>query len=185
VDELLADVGDARFALAGASFGSVVVQEMARQLELVGRSPELLVMFDCRVPRPRRKVGPVRRLAGRLRHPSTLRYRSGGDTQTRIRREVLASHEARRNHPPQAISVPTLMFTSAAKRTDGDPLLGWGPFLRGSVSVVEFPGEHLELIRDRAQDTGRALDRALKELDHDRPQSEVLATGRPVAGSAH
>jgi hypothetical protein len=34
------------------------------------------------------------------------------------------------------------------------------------VQTIRFPGAHLELIRERAPETGAALDERLVELDH-------------------
>jgi thioesterase domain-containing protein len=167
VDELLADVGDGPFVLAGASFGAVVAHDMARRLDALGRTPELLVMFDCAVPgmELRRRFGLLRRVVGLVR-----RARDDGANDglmmARIERTRVLSREARAQHRPGATRAPTLLFTSkVVRRSVGDQLLGWEPHLLGPVEAVHFDGNHLELIRDRAPETGRVLDARLVDLD--------------------
>ena len=166
VDELLADAGDGAYVLVGMSFGSVVAQEMTRLLELRGNPPDLLVMFDC--PPPGVKFRP--KLRSRLVAKVLRTYRKAKPpTQrvlARIHRQALISDEVRANHRAGPISTSTLLFTSRAnRRRAGDPLLGWAPLINAPIATVRFPGVHLELIRERAAETGAALDVRLIELD--------------------
>jgi thioesterase domain-containing protein/acyl carrier protein len=169
VDELLGDVGDGPYVLAGMSFGSVVAQEMTRLLEGRGHPPVLLVMFDCPPPgvhlRPRlgaRAASQVLRRLRRLRRAKPPSER----VLARIHRQALITDEVRASHRAGPISTPTLLFTSqATRRRTGDPLLGWGQFVHAPIETVKFPGVHLELIRERAPETGAALDVRLVALD--------------------
>src|SRR5262249_45250414 len=85
-DELLADVGEDDFALVGTSYGSLVVQEMARLLERRGRPPELLVMIDALRPRWRRWV--------RIRIGRTLRSRTPSPSPAPVGPRILRTKAA-------------------------------------------------------------------------------------------
>jgi oxalate---CoA ligase len=161
-DELVAEVGYGRFALVGSSFGSLVVQEMARRLERQGRPPELIVMIDAVRPRWRRWIRT--RLARALR-PTPARPEKVA-LGPRIQRTKEAAADAAGRHRPGVTRSPVVMVTSEARRSRaGDPLLGWRRELRGGVTTLEFPGNHTELIRDRGHETAPALEAVLVTYD--------------------
>jgi acyl-CoA synthetase (AMP-forming)/AMP-acid ligase II/thioesterase domain-containing protein/acyl carrier protein len=169
VDELLADVGDARYALSGVSLGCVVAHEMTRVLEERGRPPELLVMLDCaphganvRVDSrpPRRVVPKLRRMMHRQRPVPT------GQALAYIQRGLEISEQARTSHHVGVVSTSVLLLTSRTVRhRTRSASLGWKPFVNGPLRSVSFPGQHLELIRHRAFKTGAVVEARLLELD--------------------
>ncbi|MEY2451308.1 MAG: hypothetical protein QOD92_882 [Acidimicrobiaceae bacterium] len=169
VDELLADVGDRRYALTGVSLGSVVAHEMTRLLEEAGRPPELVVFLDCaphganvrlNLRRPRRVIPKLRRMWYGPRPVPT------GQALAYIQRGLEISDEAMTSHHVGVIATPVLLLTSKGVRhITRSALLGWGPFLIGPVRSIRFSGQHLELIRHRASKTAGAVERRLRELD--------------------
>jgi acetoacetyl-CoA synthetase len=167
VDELVTHAGGRPYVLVGMSLGATVVQEMARLLEQVDRSPEVVVMFDCLAPslQTARKRRLLRRAAAMVRHPSRLRRDERG-LRPRITRVANAAQRAGTRHQPAPTTTPTIMFTSEVHRTKtGDPLLGWGPFLKGPLTRLDFPGDHEQLTRTLAPQTAPALDRLLEAYD--------------------
>jgi surfactin synthase thioesterase subunit len=170
VDELVADVGDDHFVLVGSSYGSLVVQDMARRLERKRRPPELVVMIDALRPRWRRWV--------RIRVARALRRAKSRPTTValgpRIQRTKDAALDAGGRHRPGVTHSPVVMITSEARRSrSGDPLLGWRRELRGEVTTLEFPGNHTELIRHRGNETAPALEAVLVDYDPE-PRAPTL-----------
>jgi thioesterase domain-containing protein/acyl carrier protein len=176
IDELQGHTTDDEpYVLLGLSFGSTVVQEMARQLEADGRPPPLIVMFDCMAPQLHNKN--KNRRAGRISRwradRSSLPAEQVPDgLRPRIERAAIAFGRAARRHRPRPTSAPTVMFTTEVHRTrTTDPLLGWSPYLLGPVTRFDFPGVHRQLIRALAPETSATLDRVLANFDAGRPLS--------------
>jgi acyl-CoA synthetase (AMP-forming)/AMP-acid ligase II/thioesterase domain-containing protein/acyl carrier protein len=175
-DELLEAVEAERFFLAGTSFGAIVAQQMAVELQRHGRAPELLVMIDCPSPemlaadqheRPAdTTVSQARRRVADELDWITLRRDSALGFRARMTRCIFVNRVAARSHRPRTSSVPTAFVSSGAhRRRTGEDLLGWSRYLGGEVTLTSVDGEHVEAIRDRAHEIAPWLDRLFDERD--------------------
>jgi thioesterase domain-containing protein len=164
----------------GTSFGSVVAQEMTRQLEARGIPPRVLVLVDGQATRSRPpRVRAVKRFAWSALHWRQQQRSGRGGLRPRVRRHQLASRRYAAKHRPGTTSAPTIIVTSAQIRArSGDQLLGWGPYVSDDVTTLDLDGRHLELIRQRTHEFAPQLDRLIARYD---PVGVTRATdGRPL-----
>ena len=78
--------------------------------------------------------------------------------------------DLRREHPMPAIESKAQQLFRALDQPSGsgfkaDRLLGWGPFARGPLTVVDVPGTHVGCLQEpNVQTLARHLDGALQRL---------------------
>ena len=156
VRELLALDPTGPYVLGGHSFGGIVAQEMARQLELLDKSVLAVAVIDTVAPADRRLPGLFRstlrrargwsdeirdrRLMFAVRHDrrESLRIRKGIVFATHVR--ALSSHVAR---PCRA---PILVIRADAGPNGSDQRFGrWVELTTGGLTVVSTPGTHVSI----------------------------------------
>lgn len=156
VRELLALDPTGPYMIGGHSFGGIVAQEMARQLELQNNNVLAVVVIDTAAPADRRPPGFLR---------STLRRARGWRDEVRDRRLmfgvrhdrretlrirkgiVFAVHvRALRNHVARPCRAPILVIRAEGSAQENDQRFGrWAELTSGGLSVVSTPGTHVSI----------------------------------------
>ena len=176
------------YSLLGYSVGGILAVEMAAALRRRGESVEFLGLIDARAPKP---GGPLKGVPPKaLLSLAYLRFRvhlaAGDFLRSRLRKPLLrlgipidrlvpsfveGLAPALRRHWVTPSDVELTLFRAVTPSRPGDPYLGWGPYARAGVKVVEIQGDHYTLLRaGRAQVLGARIREALAE-------SRARATG--------
>ena len=108
-------------------------------------------------------------------------------TPEHIQRVNAALHEAYENYAPAALSVDVLFLTAETPpdwpaTVFDDPLMGWGPALRGRISQCGVPGAHLSIFApENVTVLADHLRNALAQADH--ADGTLAATATSAAAS--
>lgn len=196
VDAMLAAQPEGPYLLIGYSIGGVIAVEIAR--ELAGRGAEIAFLGVIDTVPPGRGGGyldssiPLWHLApaqmgARLRSSLAVRLRSIlRRSPTRLRSRLSAVMPpfvpglagAMGRHVLRPFDGAVTVFRAVDPPSIADPLLGWGDYAMGGVTVVDVPGHHLSLIESwRASVLGSRIAAALAS-----PQTRDVDSPRPRSG---
>lgn len=171
--------------LFGYSFGGLVAFEIGRILQAKGRACGLVVV-DCLLPHARRpRSRPVRAMLRAL-NALSLAYNGNGATAParqpsassathlaeRLKLVGASANRAREQYRPGPCPIPTVLIraterSSSSRRFRTERELGWGGGLVELLSVVDFPGSHLELFKGHhVADFAAAVERSLQLVEH-------------------
>ena len=157
VRELLVLDPTGPYVLGGHSFGGIVAQEMARQLELLERSVLAVAVIDTVAPADRRPPGFLRsalrrargwgeeirdrRLMFGVRHDrrESLRIRKGIVFATHVR--ALSSYVAR----PCRAPILVIRADSGTNGSEQQRFGRWAELTTGGLTVVSTPGTHVSV----------------------------------------
>jgi aspartate racemase len=187
------------YYLGAASFGGLVVYEMAQQLVRQGEQIALLAMFNSYAPTCEESPagvllwqwldlhlgnlfsldfpGKIAYLQTRakkvLRKRQPFRKRSQRLPST-FRRIEAAHLAASKHYEPEVYSGQIVLFR--ASRQPGnkvlDPSLGWAELAGGGVEIIEVPGYHNTiLLEPRVRSMAEALKRCLAQASQAEPPS--------------
>lgn len=175
--EIRRSAGDAPCAVAGHSFGAVVVFALAGELRSAGVDVQACVILDCPPPRRRlllSKMPVSRAIVGdtsSLTRWKELAYAAHALLGLRPKPHRLTTERMQAGlwgmllHRPQPIDVPVIV----ANALDGPPgrdLPGWGRFTSAGCTVLDVPGDHHSIL------TPPHLHRLAEQL-----ASDLAATG--------
>jgi amino acid adenylation domain-containing protein len=158
------------YSLAGVSFGGLLAFEVARQLRAAGDEVALLVLLDALRPNGLRRNG-IKWLAKKW---SSLQRQGVRGLYARVRNRLeskpsAAQEEQRRDELLWRVfnGEVTDRYFAARPRYDGATLilraghrpelagydiapdLGWSAELQGPFKIVEVPGDHLGILREK------------------------------------
>jgi amino acid adenylation domain-containing protein len=174
------------YRLAGVSFGGILAMEVASRMRKRGERVELVMLLDCMFPRSfRRRWTKALRGIGTGETIAYVARRLGERTSKAWRKLREAGPIARDRKPDvaEAFEVQQAAFYRAVRSWDGRGLVsdfdvvlvraahhgwgphidfeddyGWGPLVKGRLSVMDAPGDHLSIIgKERAPELGRLL----------------------------
>ncbi len=143
------------YRLAGLSYGGVLAYEMARQLTNAGERVEALILFDVRL------YGVVARAGGffsrfrlRLRglradwaaaNFSENSRRSSAPLRDRLFIQAIRDYEGR-IAPYDGSVLLCVAKDNDPSDANADPSFGWAGLVRGDLTIVECPGDHVGLV---------------------------------------
>ncbi|MFT3906593.1 MAG: amino acid adenylation domain-containing protein [Steroidobacteraceae bacterium] len=166
------------YHLGGYCAGGWVALELARQLEALGETVALLVLFDCYHPRLQPEVAPMRNLFNGIRQGglpylwrrapgNILRYLRVASGHLRIAlwrvlgravplelRDLWltgAMLRAAAHYHPAAYRDDVVLMRASwidPQLRDAGARMGWDDVLTGKVTVVDIPGDHFTLAEE-------------------------------------
>lgn len=151
--EIRREFGGDPVILLGFCLGGIVAQEIARQLAAGGTATPLLVLGDSPCPPVVRVTHPwsSRRYRTKQRALEMARWLTAYETrrlQGRIGRNRRTYGMAALAHRPEPIETDAVLLTSEAyRRQFGCGDLGWRPFLRARLTLVEIAKTHMDVLR--------------------------------------
>jgi thioesterase domain-containing protein/aryl carrier-like protein len=135
------------YRLLGYSMGSKIAFEMARRLDSMGETVELLALMDIVAVVPEGFTGEEAEV------PAEIRQLPDFDAEI-ARRHLDVLHANRRaslRWAPKTYPGNALLFVTAPEDSGGkdtaDPTLGWGGVTLGEVEVVPVSGDHFSMLR--------------------------------------
>jgi amino acid adenylation domain-containing protein len=175
------------YSLAGVSFGGLLAFEVARQLRSAGDEVSLLVLLDALRPNGLRRNGVkwlakkwsslqqqgVRGLYARMRSRFENKPAAEQEEQRRdellwrvFNGEVTDRYFAARPRYDGATLIVRAMDRPELAGYDIAPDLGWSAELQGPFKIVDVPGDHLGILREKqtAQVMRAQLEAAFRDV---------------------
>jgi thioesterase domain-containing protein len=148
VAELRAITPVGPYRLGGWSLGGVVAFEMARQLEAVGESVDLLAMIDVAPPGPREAEPGEDELARVVEDQAGLAGVDGSTLPVEGLFDLFrANRRALRAYRPGAYGGPALLIRAEESAEPADGFEAWLGLAGAGSEVHVLPGDHYSLLR--------------------------------------
>ncbi|MCD4791246.1 MAG: AMP-binding protein, partial [Bacteroidales bacterium] len=154
LNELLSIFPESPYRLCGHSFGGVVAYEMAQQLIAKGKDVSFLSLIDTATPKLDLmlidKVSFRRKLLKFEYRVKRRLYSTFGLTIPNKYRNlyILDSFlKAQKYYKPALYTGDVFIFRSTKSRIK-ERDIGWRKYIKGKLTIIDIPGDHLTIIRE-------------------------------------
>jgi amino acid adenylation domain-containing protein len=196
IDQILARQAVGPYVLGGHSAGGLVAYEASRRLAAAGHRVSLVILLDTPVPRsslhylwaeavlnwPDVRAADTAERIQQVRGALFRRFGhlGRGPDPDRVRGAITRSYRAinlavKHYHPrPYAGDVAVMRTRQGATMALGQPDLGWGDLVQGSVLVSEIPGLHNTILEGpQLEVVGHRIDELVAAVGWPSPPGEV------------